>query len=111
MSLKVGTNGENKDRFFQSICPMPLSTSAYIDRSAVLSSAASSIQSSTELSRDRFPKCVLSISNTKVFKVLKRLSQPVLIPTLILNKSVIRASLFNDKMATSTSATWSSSIL
>jgi len=31
MFLKVGTNGEKKDRFFQSICPVSLSTAAYID--------------------------------------------------------------------------------
>lgn len=57
---------KKKDGFFKSICPVSPGTVAYIDRSAVFSSAASSIQSSTELSRDKFPKCMLSISNTKV---------------------------------------------
>lgn len=80
-----------KDKFFQSICPASPCTAAYrqIRSISVFSLAANSIQSSTELSRDKFQKCTLGISNTKVFKVLNRLSQPVLIPTLLLSQSVV----------------------
>lgn len=67
------------------LCLVSLGTAANMDSCVVVCSASSSIQSSTELSRDKFSTFMLGVRNVEVFKVLKRFSQPVLNPTLLLS--------------------------
>lgn len=98
---------KNKKKSFQSFCSVFPGTAGFINRSAVFNSPPNSTQSNTELSRDKFPKPILS--NMKMFSLEKTFTAYPDPHTAL--ESVIEEACLHDRMATSKLDTLSSTPL